>query len=95
MLTPAQHVAVTKYRATSKGRAAMARYRASAKRAEVQKRYEATLNGRAVKKRIAARRLRIGGRYVGFARTVAEARAINAHIKEKLRGFVARQSART
>ena len=67
--------------ASPAGKARIARYNASAARKAVQRKFN-------------ARRLYVGGAYHSTARTAAEARRINAHIKERRREFVTRQQNR-
>ena len=67
------------YNASPKGRARFARYAKTAKR-------------RAVQRRRNKQKIEIRSRYVGMAASVEQAAYINAHIKERLDEFVARQS---
>ena len=54
--------------------------------------YAKTVKRRAVQRQRNQQRIVISSRYVGMAATVEQAAYINAHIKERLDEFVARQS---
>lgn len=58
------------------------------------RRYDAGAARKAINKRHNARRINVGKTYHSTARTAAEARRINAHIKERRREFVTRQQNR-
>jgi hypothetical protein len=64
-----------------------AAYRAAGKHYEAVKRYRQTMKGKASMARDNAKRALIGRRYVGRCADKAQAKAINAHIKEKLSAF--------
>jgi protein-arginine kinase activator protein McsA len=57
-------------------------------------RYNASEKRRVVQAKANAKRIHVGGAYHSTARTIADARRINAHIKERLRELVERQSHR-
>ena len=59
-----------------------------AERASVRK-YRQTAKGKAAAKRINAKRIILGGRCIGYAKTADERRAIQAHIQRRRREFVA------
>jgi len=74
-------------------RCARCRHQTPAARA-YQATYSRSANRRAVVARSNAKRICVGGVYHSMARTVGDARRINAVIKERLREFIARRSYR-
>jgi hypothetical protein len=76
---------------TKANSAAHARYRHSPRCRAMQARYRATAKGIASARRNQARRIHIRGMYHGTAKTPEAARAINAHIRQRLKAFTATQ----
>lgn len=54
---------------------------------ERRRKYRQSAKGRATRHRQDARRVKIGRRMLGFAKTIAEAQQINAHIRRRLAAF--------
>ena len=70
-----------RYDLSEKGRARVSRYQHSEKGRTAKQ---------AARRRADAKRIRIGPRYVGQAKTVEQAAVINAHIKRRMREFKSR-----
>jgi hypothetical protein len=71
--------------------AAAARYRRSDRNRASQARYRRSPHGFASRKEKDARRLRVGHRHYGMARTRDEAVRLKAYIRKRMEGYVAQQ----
>jgi hypothetical protein len=80
-----------RYSASAKGRAARRRYNATEHAKAVRLRYRASPNGKAAEQRKNKKQIRIGMVYVGRADSVEQAELINSHIKRRLREFAERR----
>lgn len=76
-----------KYAASAKNRARNVRFNQSPRGRARNRRYLQSEKHRACSRKSNAKRLKIGRQWAGYAQTVEQAQAINAHIRDRVRAF--------